>query len=300
MAFKKSDYYTLAQRACDLVPGFQAAWVQFVQHATIHQRSHSLTVNYGRNIAQVALRFGKVPHLIPVQEINTYLFQVSATEGKSEGYFRQTVFGLRYWYRVFGQEADALRLPPLRNKKTLPTVLSKRECRLLFEAPRLLKHRFLLAFAYSAGLRMNELRMLKRTDVDTDRMQIHIRMGKGKKDRYVPLSRIIAEELLHYLDGLRPVTYLFEGLTPGEPMGRRSMQYIMMKALSRTEIAKRVSMHTLRHSYATHLLEDGLDIFSIQRLLGHSQIQTTIMYLHIARIGHQLGHSPLDSLYGRQ
>lgn len=296
MGFKKSDYYTLAERACDQIPGFQAAWNQFVQHTAIHQRSSSLTVNYGRNIAQVALHFGRVPHCISVQEINTYLHQV--VEGKSEGYFRQTVFGLRYWYRVFGQEADALRLPPLRNKKALPVVLSKRECRVLFEVPRLLKHRFLLTFAYSAGLRMNELRMLKRTDVDTDRMQVHVRMGKGKKDRYVPLSRIIAEELVFYLDAFRPVTYLFEGLTPGEPMGRRSIQYIVAQALSKTEIQKRVSMHTLRHSYATHLLEDGLDIFSIQRLLGHSNIQTTIMYLHIARVGLQLGHSPLDSLWG--
>ena len=299
MSFKKSDYYTLASKASDIVPGFQAAWQKFVEHATIHQKSKSLATNYGRNIAQVALHFGKVPHLISIGEIRTYLYHISTTEGKSEGYFKQTVYGLRYWYRVFGQDADALRLPPLKNKKSLPAVLSKQECRALFKAPHTLKHKFLLAFGYSSGLRMNELRLIKISDVDLDRLQIHVRMGKGMKDRYVPLSKIIAEKLPLYLREVHPRTYLFEGLTPGQPMGVRSIQYIVTEALAKTEISKNVSMHTLRHSYATHLLEDGVDIYSIQRLLGHTNIQTTIVYLHIAQVKPKLGHSPLDTLYGR-
>jgi integrase/recombinase XerD len=130
-------------------------------------------------------------------------------------------------------------------------------------------------------------------------MQVHVRMGKGKKDRYVPLSNIIAEKLPLYLNQVKPKTYLFEGLSPGEPMGQRSIQYIVNEAMAKTAIQKNVSMHTLRHSYATHLLEDGVDIYSIQRLLGHSNIQTTIVYLHIAQVRPRLAHSPLDSLYGR-
>lgn len=123
--------------------------------------------------------------------------------------------------------------------------------------------------------------------------------GKGKKDRYVILSNIIADKLPIYLNEVKPKTYLFEGLTPGEPMGERSIQYVVNEAVPKTSIQKNVSMHTLRHSFATHLLEDGIDIYSIQKLLGHSHIQTTIIYLHIAQVKPHLAHSPLDSLYQR-
>ena len=299
MSFKKNDSSTLVQQACEVVPGFRQAYNKFVEHATIHQKSESLATNYGRNLAQLALHFGTVPHQVSIDEINSYLYRISVHDGKSEGYFKQTVHGLRYWFRVFGNDAAALRMPPLKKKESLPTVLAKQECKELFKAPRTLKHRFLLAFAYSAGLRMNEVRLIKLADVDVQRMQSHVRMGKGKKDRYVPLSKFIAEKLQLYLAEAKPKTYLFEGLTPGEPMGERSIQYIVNEAIQKTTIQKDVSMHTLRHSYATHLLEDGVDIYSIQRLLGHSNIQTTIVYLHIAQVRPRLAHSPLDSLYGR-
>lgn len=300
MSFNKNDYYTLVNQACDVVPGFRQALTKFVEHAAFHQKSKSLVTNYSRNIAQLALHFATVPHQVSTDEINSYLYRISVHDGKSEGYFKQTVHGLRYWFRVFGNEAAALRMPPLKRKQSLPTVLAKQECKELFKAPRTLKHRFLLAFAYSAGLRMNELRLIKYADVDTHRMQIHVRMGKGKKDRYVPLSNIIASKLPLYMGQVKPKVYLFEGLSPGEPMGQRSIQYVINEALAKTSIQKNVSMHTLRHSYATHLLEDGVDIYSIQRLLGHSNIQTTIIYLHIAQVKPQLAHSPLHSLYGQQ
>jgi integrase/recombinase XerD len=240
-----------------------------------------------------------VPHLVSTEEINSYLYRISVHEGKSEGYFKQTVHALRYWFRVFGNEAKALRMPPLKAKQSLPTVLYKEECKALFKAPRTHKHRFLLAFAYSTGARMNELRLIKCADGDTQRRQVHVRMGKGRKDRYVPLSKFIALKLPLYLQEVKPKMYLFEGLSPGEPMVERSIQYIVNEAMAKTSIQKDVSMHTLRHSYATHLLEDGVDIYSIQRLLGHSNIQTTIVYLHIAQVKPQLAHSPLDSLYGQ-
>jgi site-specific recombinase XerD len=146
---------------------------------------------------------------------------------------------------------------------------------------------------------MNELRLLKLSDVDLQRKQIHVRQGKGKKDRYVVLSNFIAEKLPLYMEELKPQAYLFEGSTPGEPMGERSIQYVINEALAKTTIQKAVSMHTLRHSFATHLLEDGVDIYSIQKLLGHSHIQTTIIYLHIAKVRPRLAHSPLDSLYSK-
>ncbi len=299
MSFKKSDYYTVVEQAKDIVPGFRDAYYQFIERAAIEQKSKSLIGNYIRSVAHVALHFGVVPHQVSADEINSYLYRISVHEGKSEGYFKQAVFGLRYWFRLFGQQEKVLRMPPIKKKQTLPVVLSKQECKVLFKAPRTLKHRFLLAFAYSAGLRMNELRLLKLSEVDAHRQQIHIRQGKGKKDRYVVLSNLITEKLPFYLNEVKPRVYLFEGSTPGEPMGERSIQYVINEALAKTSIQKAVSMHTLRHSFATHLLEDGVDIYSIQKLLGHSRIETTIIYLHIAQVKPRLAHSPLDSLYGK-
>lgn len=299
MSFKKNDYYTLVQQACDTVPDFKTHYQQFLEKATLHQSSDSLITNYSRCLAQVALHFNRTPHSVSAGELNSYLYRLCVHDGKSEGYFKQAVYGLRYWFRLFGLPEMALSMPPIKKKQSLPQVLSKQECKELFKAPRSLKHRFLLAFAYSAGLRMNELRLLKIADLDTHRKQIHIRQGKGKKDRYVVLSSLIAAKLSLYLQQAKPQTYLFEGLSPGEPMGERSIQYIVNEALARTTIKKEISMHTLRHSFATHLLEDGIDIYSIQKLLGHSHIQTTIIYLHIAQVKPQLAHSPFDTLYQR-
>ena len=297
MSFKKKDYYTIVDQAKDNVPGFKDAFAKFVERITIDQNSHSLISNYGRSIAHIALHFGKIPHAITVEEINSYLYRMSVHEKQSASYFKQTVYGLRHWFRLFDLEDHALKMPVIKKTETLPVVLSKEECKTLFKAPRTLKHRFLLALAYSGGLRMNELRMLKIADVDLDRKQIHVRQGKGKKDRYVVLANLIATKFEFYLTEVKPKIYLFEGQTPGESMGTRSIQYVINEALQKTEIKKAVSMHTLRHSFATHLLEDGVDIHSIQRLLGHSDIRTTLVYIHIAQVKTKLAHSPLDTLY---
>ena len=152
MSFKKSDYCTLVQQASDGVVGFRQAYSKFVEHAAIHQKSRSLLTNYSRNIAQLALHFGTVPHFVSTEEINSYLYRISVHEGKSEGYFKQTVHALRYWFRVFGNEAKALRMPPLKAKQSLPTVLYKEECKALFKAPRTHKHRFRQTRLRSAGL----------------------------------------------------------------------------------------------------------------------------------------------------
>lgn len=297
MSFKKKEYYTIVEQAKDQVPGFKEAFSKYTERITIDQNSSSLISNYSRNLAGLALHFGRVPHVMSVDEINTYLYHLYVDKNKSESYFKQTVYGLRYWFRLFGLEDHALKMPVIKSAKTLPVVLSKEECRALFKAPGLLKHRFLLALTYSAGLRMNEVRLLKIADIDLDRKQIHVRQGKGKKDRYVVLSVLIAARFRSYLDAVRPAVFVFEGETPGTPMCERSLQYAMKGALQKTTIKKSVSLHTLRHSFATHLLEDGVDLHSIQRLLGHSRIQTTLVYIHIAQVKTKLAHSPLDTLY---
>lgn len=298
MTFKKEDYTTTLEKAKKIVPDFKVCYSKFHERVVLDQCSKSMITNYSRNLAHLALHFGRVPHVVSVDEINSYLYRLTVHEKFSISFFKQTVFGLRYWFRLFDLEEKALQMPVIKHDKTLPCVLSKEECRELFKASRSFKHRFLLAFAYSGGLRMNELRHLKITDVDINRKQIFIRQGKGKKDRYVILSDFIAQKLPQYLAEIKPQVYLFEGLTPGYVMGERSIQYVINEALKKTNIKKNVSMHTLRHSYATHLLEDGVDIYSIQRLLGHSDIRTTIVYLHVAQVVPKQAHSPLDTLYG--
>lgn len=298
MTFKKENYYTTVERAKDLIPGFREAYAHFEERVVLDQCSKSLLTNYGRNVCHLALHFMRLPHEVSVDEINTYLYRQSVHEGHSASYFKQTVFGMKYWFRAFKMEDKAIRLPLIKKEKKLPVVLSKEECKKLFAAPRLLKHRFLLAFAYSAGLRMNELRHMRISDIDLDRNQVRIKQGKGKKDRYVILSRFLSDRLPKYLNEVKPQVYLFEGQTSGMVMGERSIQYIIKEALQKTDILKEVSMHTLRHSYATHLLEDGVDIYTIQHLLGHSHLSTTIIYLHVAQVIPKVGKSPLDSLYG--
>lgn len=297
MSINKKGYNTIVSQAKKNVVGFSTAYSKFIERVSIDQNSKSMITNYSRSIAAIALHFNRVPHEISVDEINSYLYRMTIHEKQSLSYFKQAVYGLRHWFRLFGMEEKAIQMPSIKKEETLPVVFSKEECKELFKAPRWLKHKFLLAFAYSGGLRMNELRLLKIGDVDLNRKQIHIRQGKGKRDRYVVLSNLLAQKFQQYLSEVKPQVYLFEGQTPGEPMGERSIQYVINEALQKTTIKKQASMHTLRHSFATHLMEDGIDIHSIQRLLGHSDMRTTMVYLHVAQVKPRLAHSPLDSLY---
>lgn len=291
------QYNTVLSQAKKGVPGFALAYGKFIEKTTLAQSSKGLITNYSRSLAYIALHFGRVPHVISVDELNAYLYSMMVHEKCSLTYFKHAVFALRYWFRLFDMEDKAIQMPPIKKEKKLPVVLSRQECKELFKSPVNLKHRFLLAFAYGGGLRMNELRLIKISDVDLQRRQIHIRHGKGRKQRCVALAKLLTDKLPHYLLQVKPKQYLFEGLTPGEPMGQRSIQYIISEALQKTPIQKQVSMHTLRHSFATHLLEDGVDIHTIQHLLGHADLIQTLVYLHVAQVKSKPAHSPLDTLY---
>jgi site-specific recombinase XerD len=288
---------TLIEKACRDIQGFSQMYEKLEKKVTIGGYSRSTLNNYGRSIAKLSLYFGKSPHEIEDDQINDYLYVLAQSQTPSKSYFKHTVYGLRYLYRLLGEDDRAIRLPSLKERKTLPVVLSKQECRELFKAPRLLKHRVFLALIYSAGLRLNEVRLLRIEDIDSGRMQIRVRQGKGRKDRYVVLSELILRGLRKYYRACTPKVYLFNGREKGSPLGRRSVQWIIKQALKHTRITKQVSVHTLRHSFATHLLEDGVDLYTIKEQLGHARIETTLDYLHVARIQRRLAHSPMDTLY---
>jgi len=150
---------------------------------------------------------------------------------------------------------------------------------------------------YSAGLRAREASRLRIADIDSGRMMIHIRKSKYNKDRYVPLSPLILSGLRKYFFACRPVDYLFNGNAPGSPLSVRGMQWALREAVKKSKLQKGITLHTLRHSYATHLLEFGMDIVTIKELLGHERIETTLVYLHVAKPNRTNLFSPFDRLY---
>jgi site-specific recombinase XerD len=176
-------------------------------------------------------------------------------------------------------EDFSVRRPKLNQK--LPVVLSQAEVKRILEGISNLKHRTFISLIYSCGLRLEELCNLKVSDIDSTRMQIHIRLGKGGKDRYVMLTEKILLLLREYWKKYRPVEYLFEGITRGKPVSRRTVQHAFSEAVVKSGITKRPCIHTLRHSFATHLLENGVNLLAIQKLLGHSHVKTTTIYTHL-------------------
>jgi site-specific recombinase XerD len=199
-----------------------------------------------------------------------------------------------------GLNKRAIELPSLKKEAKLPVILNRSELKELFAAPTLLKHRILLTLIYSAGLRSQEAINLKLADIDFERKTIHIRQSKYKKDRIVPLSQIMALGLRKYIEAEHPHLWLFNGKEPDGRYSVRGLAWVMREALKKTVIKKEVSLHSLRHTYATHLLEEGLNIVTLKELLGHAEITTTMIYLHVAQCPTIKAHSPLDTLYGNK
>jgi site-specific recombinase XerD len=270
------------------------------QQVTLNGYSASTLTNYGRSIAKIALHFGCTPLELDDEQINAYLVELNSSQSPSKSYFKHTVYGLRYLFRLMSRDDRAIRLPSIKKVNSLPVVLSRRECKQLFGAPKLLRHRVLLLFIYSAGLRVSELCRLKLSDIDSDRMRIHVRQSKGRKDRYVVLSPLALSGLRKYYCGEHPKQWLFNGKQPGTPISTQGVQWVMREAVKLAGITKKATVHTLRHSYATHLLEAGLDIMSVKAQMGHARIDSTLVYLHVARINPKGAFSPLDKLYGHK
>ena len=273
---------------------------------SISGKSQSTLDNYARHLAKIALYFNELPTKVASDHISEYLFYLQQKyTSASDSYFKFTVYGLRFAYRMEGLEEKHVALPSIKSEKKLPVVLSRQEVRRLIEVPKLLKHRVLIGLLYGCGLRCFEARNIKLCDLDFDRRMLHVRQGKGKKDRYVPLSPILIEWLKEYISIENQQEWLFNGKPDGRAGGdfdsrysNRGIQWAIKQAAKQAKIIKRTSVHTLRHTFATHLLEDGLDIISIKDLLGHSRIETTLIYLHVAQYDRIKSYSPLDTLYG--
>lgn len=296
----KTDF-TILERAIATVEGFEAVYKTLQQNITLRGQSPSTLHNYTRQISLVSLHFNCLPEKISDDELNGYLAGLAiSAKSPSRSAFKHAVFGLRYYFKVIGDIKRAIKLPSIKKEAALPVILNRSELRALFAAPKLLKHRVLLTLIYSAGLRSKEVINLKIADIDFERKTIHIRRSKYNKDRIVPLSDNMAIGLHKYLQIEHPQVWLFNGQAPESHYAAKGIAWVMREALKKTGIAKEVSIHSLRHSYATHLLEDGLNIVTVKELLGHAYVDTTMIYLHIAQCPLVQAHSPLDTLYPRR
>lgn len=295
---KQNPGSTIIENAKATITGFQQVYDRLQQQVILRGQSQSTLNNYIRQVAKISLHFGRLPELISEDEINLYLTSLALDpKAPSRSSFKHAIYGLRYYYRLLGDNKRALKLPSLKHDNKLPVILNRRELRLLFKTPQMLKHRILLSLIYSAGLRSQEAINLKIADIDFERQTIHIRQSKYKKDRIVPLSKLIAKGLRTYLAAENPHIWLFNGKEPDGRYSVKGLSWVMREALKKTTITKDVNLHSLRHSYATHLLEDGVNIVTVKELLGHADIATTMVYLHVSQCSPGQAHSPFDTLY---
>ena len=241
----------------------------------------------------------KCPAELDLDDIKAY--QVYMVNDKKASYtvFNQSVCAIRFFYRnVMRKEWDIRHIPFQKKGKKLPDVLSVQEVSSLINAPDYIKHKAILQTLYSTGMRLEELVNLSYKDINSDRMSVRIRQGKGRKDRYVMLSETLLETLYEYwrLSNPKPYKYLFPGRNNECRIHPRSVQHAVVMAGKKAGLNKRVTPHLLRHCFGTHLLEMGANIRVIQQLMGHRSLSTTIIYTHVAKNYINETPSPLDSL----
>ncbi len=254
-------------------------------------------------VRQFAGHFGRSPEQLDGEQARQYLLHLVQEEHASWSRYNVARCALQFLYRVtLGRDERFAKLPCARDRRRLPTVLSADELRRLFEVvARHPRHEALLMTLYGSGLRISEALGLKPVDIDSRRMLIHVRGGKGNKDRMVKLSTQLLAALRENWRS-RPANdagiWLFPQIAhPDRAMESSTAERIVSRAAGRAGIAKRVTPHTLRHSYATHLLDAGVDLRTIQLLLGHTDLKTTSLYMHVSQARLRAAASPLDLLY---
>jgi site-specific recombinase XerD len=250
---------------------------------------------YLREAENLAKYFNRSPVDLGENELKEYLLYLMKERHLSEGTFRYYVAGLKFLYRTtLKREWPVEKIKHPRAKIKLPVVLSLSEVESLFSVTRNIKHKAMLMITYSSGLRVSEAARLRLTDIDSKRMTVRISQGKGGKDRYSILSQKTLEHLRQYWKKYRPTEWLFEGQNKDHHISSFTIQAVFRIAKKRARIIKPASIHTLRHSFATHLIEAGTSLHHVQLLLGHRSPTTTTVYLHVSRLNLTKVKSPLD------
>jgi len=275
---------------------------RMIDDMTLRKLAPKTQAGYLRAVIKFTLFFGRSPDLASPEDLRTFQLQ-QVEQGVSSTTINATITGLRFLFDVTLERPSALkRMSRVRQPQKLPQVLSVDEVARLLAGSSNPKHRAALAVAYGAGLRASEVVHLKVADIDSERMIVRVNQGKGRRDRYAMLSPSLLELLRawwrqgHAQGKMRPGGWLFPGRNPANPLSTRQLNKACHTAAQAAGLDKRVSMHTLRHSFATHLLENKVDIRLIQVLLGHRKLETTARYSHVATRTLGAVTSPLDQL----
>jgi len=256
------------------------------------------TINaYVSRVGHFARHVGRSPEHLGRNDVRSYLLHLLQEKKVSWSVYNQTLAALRFLYQVtLGRRNVLERIPFPKQPKRLPVVLSPDEVARFFAAVGDIKHRAILLTAYAAGLRLSEVIGLRVEDIDSKRMVIRVRQAKGRRDRYVMLSPRLLALLREYWKVVRPTDWLFPGDVPGNPITGKAVYKKCVRAAQVAGLDKHVTVHTLRHSFATHLLEAGTDLRTIQVLLGHRKLETTAIYTHVSPAAVQATRSPLDRI----
>ena len=267
---------------------------RFLQDMRLRNLSPRTSECYVAHLAAFARHFGRSPEQLDQEHIRQYQLHLRDEKQASWSLFNQAVCALRFFYKLTLPRPWAVeQIPYGKRPQTLPVVLSRDEVRRLLACVERPLHRILLTTLYAAGLRLSEGLHLQVRNIDSARMLLHIQSGKGQKDRLVPLSTKLLGELREWWRVRRPTTWLFPGLR-NEPLHPSGVQHACRAAAQAAGLTKHATPHTLRHSYATHLLEAGLDVRTLQKLLGHSNLATTAHYTHVTDERLQSVVSPWD------
>ncbi|MEJ7766431.1 MAG: tyrosine-type recombinase/integrase [Chitinophagaceae bacterium] len=279
---------------------------RFERNISILGRSPRTFDNYSRHIAAMALHFQCLPTELDREQVKDYLYELQQrSHTPSQTYFKHTVYGLRFLLKTEGLPYEHLHLPSIARAEKLPVSLSRQEIWAMLKHAQLLKHKILIGLLYGCGLRCQEVRSLQLKHLDFDRHVLHIVQSKGNKDRYVPLSAHLIRGIKKYISIERPKLYVFEGT--GNPEGKgfdgrysqRGVQWAIKTVAKNAGIIKEVHTRMLRHTYATHLLEDGVNIITVQKMMGHVNIESTMIYLHVCQTPDQFPNSPLDKVFAK-
>jgi len=271
---------------------------RMLEDLQVRNYSPRTQTRYIECVASFAKHFGKSPDQLGPKQIRSFQVHLVSEKKCSWTVLNQTVCALRFLYvTTLGKDWGIRHIPYAKGEKKLPVVLSQREATRLLQAVDNLKHLTMLLLAYSAGLRVSEIANLEVKDIDSDRMVIHVRLGKGRKDRIVPLSPVLLSIARQHWLIERPAKFLFPGKDPKRPISTSTIAKVVRNAAQAAGIKKKVTTHTLRHSFATHHLEAGTDLRTLQLLMGHTSLKTTSLYLHVSTEKIRAAKTPLELLH---
>ncbi|HQV79183.1 MAG TPA: tyrosine-type recombinase/integrase [Chitinophagales bacterium] len=275
----------------------QIEYQKYIETLYLMGYSKNTIRTYTVEFAQLLVLIKNKPvSTLTTEQLKSYLLYCIQVLKLSANYIHSRMNAIKFYFeKVINQPKIVMEIPRPKKPLLLPKVISIEDIALMIQKTENLKHKTILMLVYGMGLRVSEITQLKINDIDSKRMQIHIRCAKGKKDRYVNLPEKVLPYLRDYYKIYQPKVYLFEGQA-GEQYSIRSAQNVFQQSLRRANINKKIGIHGLRHSYATHLLEQGTDISYIQKLLGHNDIKTTLIYAHVSKKDINAIKSPLDRI----